>query len=503
MRLGKNLLAGFANSVTTALVTLAVIPFYLKYLGIEAYGIVGFFVTMQAMFQVLDLGLAPTINREVARCSTQGDTRDAGQLLRTLAMLYWSMAMLIAIAIFLLAPFIAKNWLQAKSLSLESVSSSMMLMGFVIALRWPIGLYQAALMGAQRITTWSWINISMTILGGVGAVSVIALVSPSVQAFFIWQALVGLITVIIMRRAAWRVIGRSIEPPRFDVERLKRVWRFSAGMGAIAITTLVFMQLDKVLLSKILNLDDYGRYMIAVVVVGGLNVFTTPFFNALYPRFSALVASGDTRTLIELYRLSSRSFGIAFFPIVMALLLFSQNIVHIWTGNQDLASSIAPILSILVLGSALHGMMHFPYALQLAYGMVRIPLTINTILLIVMVPLITALALKYGAIGGAIAWLTLHILYLILGTWLTHRKLLEGIGCKWLFLDMGLPFMLSIVVGVGGKYVIDLTDNLLLFESILIIGGLMLLAAVLSIAVSPQLVRIVMKKRMDIRTSSK
>ena len=69
MSLRRNLLAGLANSVWSALVSLAVVPFYLKYLGIEAYGLIGFFVTTQAILSLLDMGMAPTINREVALCS--------------------------------------------------------------------------------------------------------------------------------------------------------------------------------------------------------------------------------------------------------------------------------------------------------------------------------------------------------------------------------------------------------------------------------------------------
>lgn len=67
MRLGLNVFAGLAGSAWTALVTLAVVPFYLRYLGVEAYGLIGFFVTLQVMLQLLDGGLAAATNREVTR----------------------------------------------------------------------------------------------------------------------------------------------------------------------------------------------------------------------------------------------------------------------------------------------------------------------------------------------------------------------------------------------------------------------------------------------------
>ena len=123
-----------------------------------------------------------------------------------------------------------------------------------------------------------------------GAVAILAFVSPTIEAFFTWQACVGLGSAIAMRTAAWRIIGRTGQH-RFDTAQLKRVWRFTAGMGGVGVTALVFTQLDKVILSKMLGLGEFGHYMLATVVVSGLYVLVAPLFNVIYPRFSALVVT--------------------------------------------------------------------------------------------------------------------------------------------------------------------------------------------------------------------
>ncbi|MDP1620620.1 MAG: oligosaccharide flippase family protein, partial [bacterium] len=286
MRLSHNLLAGLANSIWLALIGLAVVPLYLKYLGIEAYGLIGFFATTQALLQLLDMGLAPTINREVARCSASGNLKEAGKLLHSLAIVYWIMAGIIALIVIALAPLIAQYWIQSKTITPETISHAVMLMGLVVASRWPIGLYQGALMGAQRLTVSSSVSITMATVGNLGAVAVLAFVSPTIEAFFIWQAGVGLVYAFIMREAAWWVIGRT-KHIQFDISALKRIWRFSAGMSGVAVSGIILMQLDKVLLSRILSLEDFGRYALAGVVSSGLYVLLTPTFNVIYPRLSA------------------------------------------------------------------------------------------------------------------------------------------------------------------------------------------------------------------------
>jgi O-antigen/teichoic acid export membrane protein len=480
MRLSGNLLAGLANSIWSALIGLAVVPFYLKYLGIEAYGLIGFFVTTQVLLSLLDMGLAPTINREVARHSASGNLKEAGKLLHTLAVVYWAMAGAIALLILVLAPLIAEYWLQSKQLSPQAVSHAVMLMGLVVACRWPIGLYQGALMGAQRLTVSSGINMVMATIGSVGAVAVLAFVSPTIEAFFIWQAGVGLVYAATMRRVAWRVIGR-LKDIWFDIDKLKQIWRFSAGMSGVAVSGIILMQLDKVMLSRILSLEDFGRYALAGVVASGLYMLLTPTFNVIYPRLSALVVTGETEKLIDLYRSGTRLLSAVLFPIAIAAAVLAEEILSLWTGNPSLASSAAPIVSLLLIGTALNGVMHFPYALQLAYGMTRIPFIITIVLTVILVPMIVYFTLTYGAVGGGLAWLLLNSVYLLFGTWLTHRYLLKGMALEWLIRDVGAPLCISLFVILGGWQLIHTDGNR--FVNLLLGCGLALIASLVCVSV--------------------
>ncbi|MDP2073009.1 lipopolysaccharide biosynthesis protein [Hydrogenophaga sp.] len=448
------MLAGLTNSAWSALIGFAAIPFYLQYLGVEAYGLIGVFVTTQALLQLLDMGMAPTISREVARASEAGDLRQAGRLLHTLAVVYWVVAAAIALVLITLAPLIASHWLRPQQLSPDTISQAVMWMGVVVACRWPIGLYQGALIGAQRLTVSSAINMVMVTVGNGGAVAVLAFVSPTIEAFFLWQACVGFAHAMTMRIAAWRIVGK-VADNRFDLNQLKRVWRFTAGMSAVGITALVFTQLDKVILSRMLELGDFGQYMLATVVVSGLYVLISPIFNVIFPRFSALVASGETGKLTELYRLGTRLLATVLFSIATVLALFAEDFVTVWTGDPAVAAPVAQIVSLLVIGSALNGVMYFPYALQLAHGMTWIPLVLNISLMCFLVPAIIFLALTFGAMGGALAWLIAEVAYVLTGPWLTHRHILKGLASKWLFRDVGLPLAIAVLlVGAGHQAIL-------------------------------------------------
>lgn len=486
MNLSRNLLAGTASSVWTVLVGLAVVPLYLKYLGIEAYGLVGFFATVQALLWILDLGLAPTINREVARCSASGNIREAGNLLHTLAIIYWSMGAAIALLLATLSPLVSEYWLQSRRLPGATITHAVMLMGLIIACRWPVGLYQGALIGAQRLTVSSGVSITMVTVGNFGAVAVLAFVSPTIEAFFVWQACVGLGHAATMRWAAWRIVGQSGKT-RFDVDEIQRIWRFSVGMSGVAVSALILTQLDKVILSRILTLEDFGRYSLAGVVASGLSVLIVPMFNTMYPRFSALVSQNKTEDIVSLYGQGTRLLGTILFPISLAVAFFSEDLIFVWTGNSELATNVGPIVSLLAIGTSLNGVMYFPYALQLAYGLTRLPFIITSSLIVVFVPLIILLTTSYGASGGALAWLLLNGIYLLFGTWLTHRYLLKGLAVKWLSQDVGIPFGVSLLLMAAGRYAIMAQGGWGHYAR-LTGGGILAMAAILlSVALSPRL----------------
>jgi O-antigen/teichoic acid export membrane protein len=484
LKLARNVGAGLLSSIWGALIGIAVVPLYLKYLGLEAYGLIGFLVTTQALFQILDMGVAPTVNREMARSAANSNLGAMRSLLRTLAFVYWCVAGLICVVMLGIASEISNRWLHSQTLPHESVTRAVMLMGLVIACRWPIGLYQSALNGLQQIGLTSGINIIMVTFGSLGGVCILALVSPTVEALFLWQAAIGLLTAIVLRWNVWRRVGGA--DAKLDFGALKPVWRFSATMMALTFSGLVFSQLDKVILSKLLSLTVFAQYMLAGVVASSLNMIITPFYNALYPRFCAYVETDELPQLLDLYKIASRLLATVLFATAMVIAIAGEEMIRVWTGNPRLAHEVAPLAALIAAGTAIHGTMYIPYALQLAQGKTFIPLTINLVLLLIMVPITAGLALRYGALGGAAAWLLLHVLYVILATWLMQKYVGISTGLTWFFNEVGVPLAICGAVGVTAGKLLELISVTSLVK--LLLAGVAAAASVaLTFAASPSM----------------
>lgn len=451
MRLARNMAAGMANSVVVVLINLAVLPFYLRFLGMEAYGLIGFYATLQTVLQVLDLGLSPTISREIAYGAETGQQRRSASLLRTLGVVYIGVALLIAALVAFASTWIGAHWLQAKALPEATVAQAVALMGVNLACRWPISLYHGALVGAHRLARSAATSMTINILAAITTIAVLAWGERSIRAFFVVQAAFGLLQAIVLSVLARRAVGEQDAP--YDFAGLRRVLHFSAWMSGIAITSLVFTQLDKALLSRLIDLESFGHYMLAALLVSGLSVLTGPAFNVIYPKFTTLHARDDEAGLAKFYSDTSRMFAAAVFSLALALALHAEAIVTLWTGRADVALRVAPLVALLAVGSALNGLMYFPYALQLATGKPRIPFSINVALLVVALPTIVWLALHRGAIGGALSWAMLGVVYVVVGTIVTGRKVEGFAGPGWLARDIAIPLVLALLPALAGAWI--------------------------------------------------
>ena len=63
----RNIIANYASQIYVIVLGLAVVPLYLKYMGIEAYGLVGFFTMLQTWMTIFDFGLGPALGREASK----------------------------------------------------------------------------------------------------------------------------------------------------------------------------------------------------------------------------------------------------------------------------------------------------------------------------------------------------------------------------------------------------------------------------------------------------
>jgi O-antigen/teichoic acid export membrane protein len=470
-----NVTANFVSSVWIAFLSIIFVPYYLDYIGVESYGLIGFFITIQAFIILLDFGLSTTLNRELARLSALEDpAQEMHDLKRTLEIPNWISAVFIGLLLFALAPLFAHFWVQPKQLSIETVTQALIIMGVNIALLFSANFYNGGLIGLQKQLLLSLINIICGTLRSAGAFVVLAFVSPTIQAFLLWQGSVALLQVFLMAFTLKNSLPTASAKGHFQKSSLRKIWRFAAGMTGISVVSLIITQTDKVILSRMLDLEAFGYYNIAVTISSmAIGMVVSSITHAVFPQFSRLVSLGDETVLREFYHRSCQIMSALLFPIMIILTLFSYDILLVWIKKEEIADNTYMLLSLVAFGSGLNGLVWLPHCLQLAHGWTKPLFYTNVVTIIFLIPLTVFGVYRYGAVGGASVWVLLNASYFFTTIQIMHRRILKGEKMKWFFEDLGIPFFTALLVAGTGK--ILLTSNHTRFE---IIAGLIAISAV-------------------------
>ena len=501
-----NAVANFATSIWTTLLGLLFVPFYLRYLGIESYGLIGFFTTIQAFVSLLDFGLSPTINRELSRLSAKEENRrEMLDITRTLEIPNGITTVIIAVILCLLAPLIGRFWINPKDLAVDTVIQALIIMSLSVAVQFCINFYIGGLMGLQKQVLLSLINIICGTLRSVGALLVLIWISGTIQAFLVWQGLILLLQLILVAVTLHRSLPPLSTGGTFSKQLLGNIWRFAGGMTAITVLSLILTQTDRVILSRMLSLEDFGYYSLAISIPSlALGLFASSVGHAVFPQFTKFVELQDERALRNVYHRSCQTVSVFLFSSTLILVLFSYDILHAWINQEQIAANTYVLLSIIAIGTGLNGLMWIPYFIQLAHGWTKLILYANSVAILIFVPAIIVGVTKYGAIGAAVCWLILNAGYVTIVIYFLHRRILKGEAARWYLEDLSPPFFTALLIAAIGKLIFP--SNLSRYETIIalvIISAITLLLTALSTRATRDYLKLMIEKVLRFASTEK
>lgn len=476
-----NIGGNFLAAGWSALLTVATVPLYVHFLGIEQYGLIGFFAALQGILMLLDAGLSTTLNRYLSGLSVSaGGIAEMGDTLRTLEIPYWGGSLVICLITVLIFPF-AHIWFGTSHLSSSTLNVAVLMMGLATAVQFPFALYQGGLQGLQRQVLLSLITIGFVTARAAGALIVVA-VEPTIQAYLAWQIALNLTQSIATGVILWLVMPASIRHAKFSAHLLRRMWRFAGSISIISVESLVLTLGPRIIMSKMLPLRQFGFFSVAVVVSSSLYYMVTPVFSAVFPRFTQLVEMQKDAELADVYHRSCQLISLLVLPAALVLTIFSPSVLLAWTGSQSVVRSSQWFTILLVAGTAMQALCFMAYALQLANNWTKLPIYENLWSIIVLLPLTIGTASKLGGVGAALAWTAVNAGWVFIGIPIMHRRLLKGQLFRFYALDVGPALVSAGAVTVLLRFILPLPSTRLpALTEVLVAAAAALIVAALSL----------------------
>lgn len=419
-RLSRNISANILSNGWSTALLLLLTPLYVSFLGVESYGLIGFYTSWVAILGILDTGISTTAVREIAWLAARPEEKGRiPSLLLTLEMAYWGIVLLLGLVILSGAWFFGGGWFQTKNLPPELIRDAMMLMAVSLVAQVPSGIYIGGLMGLQRQVECSGLLALFGTVRGLGAVLILWKISSDIRVFFLWQIVACVLQTGVMRWLLWRRVRIDQYPARFSKVILQSVKGFAGEVTLITVLSIIITQADKIILSRVVSLEAFGFYMLAWAVASGLSRIATPLLQAFGPHFTELISKGDDDGLARQVRLASQLMSVLILPPVALIVFLAKPILLAWTGNPAVAVGASPLLAILVVGTALSASSYPSVSILYSRKQLRPVVVVSLASLFVLLPLLIVAIVNFGVMGAAFCWgvygLTLYVAYQLCG----------------------------------------------------------------------------------------
>lgn len=446
-----NIAANYAGQLYVGLLGILMVPIYLRVISAEAYGLVGFFALLQAWSQLLDLGLSATVSREAARHAHRAQAGAAFRpLLHSFEWVFWPVGLLMGAGLVLAAGPIADRWLDVRDLPAAEVRAALQLMAASVAMRWVSALYRGVLVGVERQVWLNGFNAAIITLRFLVVLPVMHLFGSSLIVFFGFQLLVSVAELGGLAGEAYRRAPTgSSSGARASWSLLRPALRFSGGVGVATVVWILVTQADKLVISTVLPLAEYGYFTAAVTAAGAVSLLSAAVSQALLPRLTQLGERPSQDAFFTLYRQATQWTVIVGGPLALCLMLFARTILWAWTGNAGFSARYALVLALYAAGNAVAALAVFPYYLQYARGDMRLHVRASVVFAVVLVPAVLWAASAYGALGSAWVWAAGNSVFFLGWSPIVHRKFAPGLHASWLRGDVLRVASAPVAIGVA------------------------------------------------------
>lgn len=456
----RNIIANYIGRTWGIISVYLFVPLYLKFLGVEAYGLVGVYSALQGILALADIGLTATLNREMARLSAKNNpTAEMGDLLRTYELLYSLISAVILLSVWFCTPIVASQWLRPGTLTTDEITKAIRLMSLAIAFQLPAGLYNGGLLGLQKQVLTNSIQIIWGISRGFGTVLILWLYSPTIVAFLTWQIISNILYFFAVRQCLWNAKELGSARPRFNFHILKNTWRYALGMTGISAIGIFLLQTDKIILSRFLSLETFGYYTLAGTLSTIPILLANPIILAVFPQFTALAENNNQFNLIQLYHKTCKTISIFIVPAGLTLVIFSTDFIFAWTGSITTAKEAGLTSSLLTLGQVLQVFSIAPFYFVLANGDTRFLMRIQILSVLLITPFLIIFIPKYGMIGGGLSWILLNICILPPYMYFLHKRFLNGELRTWAVQDVAKPLLATLPVLLLARYLVTIPSS--------------------------------------------
>ncbi|HTS38103.1 MAG TPA: flippase [Candidatus Solibacter sp.] len=383
------------------LVGLLAVPFLLRYLGLERFGILSLAWALLGYAGQFDLGLGRATTKYVAECLGRGEHSAIPGLFWTSLGSQAVFGILAGCLLALAIPVLVHKVLKISPACLAETKSLL----FILALSIPLVIIgnssRGMLEAGQHFGIINYVKIPAHI-------SIFLL--PIVAVLF-RAGLRGIVLLLLGSRllatVAYFVLCFEYFPElhlRFSIEA-KLIRPLLVYGGWVTVSNLagpLLTYMDRFFIGAILSVSALAYYTAPYEIVSRIWFIPTSLMATVFPAFSTLRAGESNKQIEDLYVRSLKSILLVSGSILLILAAFTPQVLRIWLGTEFAARSTRT-MQILALGMLVNCIAFVPFGLLQGVGRPDLTAKVHLLELPLYVLALWFFLSRFGLLGAALA----------------------------------------------------------------------------------------------------
>ena len=334
IRVARNSVYGIVRLVMTTPLLFVLVPYMLRNLGPERYGVWALVGTLWALVHLGDLGLSTTVTKFVAALSSNDDTERINKVVTIAFITNALIGTTVFIALLGLRRIIV---IYGFAIPIELVHEAEFIVvaaGLVFGLRLVFGTFLALLDGLQRMGVTNSLIVLSIVLEAVGTYAVLEL-NYGLRGLILKNGItamgVGICSLVVAKKClpSLGLAFRSVHK-----EDLRNMFGYSLRIQTVHILSFAVDPFNKVLLSNVLSVAYVSYYEVASRIAQQFRSFFLAGMAPILPAASKLHASGgNSAGALELYYRFTRYVILLALPFSIIAMAFARPFVRLWLGE--------------------------------------------------------------------------------------------------------------------------------------------------------------------------
>lgn len=339
-----NVFAMIINLITFALLT----PFLVKGLGVELYGIYLTISAITGFMSIMDLGIAGASVRQFSHYFTLKEYRKFNQVYTISLLIYTVLGLVIFMLILLItnSNIISILFGSQSAQYYSEIGIALFISAFTVFLNMVLLVNSNISMALQQNNFYALGKIIITISQAILTIAMVLLNFGLIGVVIakLISVLIGIISYTVINK---RIISSIKMVFEFDYLLFKDLISFGLYNSVTQISNGVIAQLDRVLISMFLGPEYVSYYAIPMTAAQRIHSLVSTAANVIFPVTSELKANKKIELLINLYKKSQNIILFISSILILPFLLFSEEVLSIWIG-QDFALESKEIFTIIL-----------------------------------------------------------------------------------------------------------------------------------------------------------